>query len=96
MKKVFMEVGSIFLVFALLVCGPVGLIKATAASVANANGIATETIGNATARIDAVEMGGRTCYIYVPASERVGNMLGTTPLVVVFGDGKYTKVALLI
>jgi len=93
MKKVFLKVGSILLVFALLACGQVGFIKASAATVANA--IATETVGNATARVDAVEIGGRTCYIYVPASERVGNMIGLAPLIVVFGEGKYTEADVL-
>lgn len=95
MKNVFKKAGSILLAFMLLFCGQVGLVKASAASVSNGNEVAAETIGNPTARIDAVEMGGRTCYVYVPASERVGNMLFTAPLVVVFGDGKYTEADVL-
>ena len=88
MKRSFLKVGSILLAFALLVCGQAGLVKASAASV-------TGSVGNAAARVDAVELGGRTCYIYVPASDRVGNMLFPAPLVVVFGDGKYTQADVL-
>lgn len=46
--------------------------------------------GNGKARVDEVTVAGRTCYMYVPESARVGNFLCLTPIVTVFGDKAYT------
>ncbi len=51
---------------------------------------AAKMVGVAEERIDEVEIAGRTCYMYVPASNRVGNILALTPIVVVFGDEAFT------
>ena len=43
-------------------------------------------VGNSTERVDKVTVADRDCFVYVPASHRVGNFLGGTPLLVVFAD----------
>ena len=50
----------------------------------------SEMVGNDTARIDEITLADRTCYMYVPESNRVGNFLTLTPIVVVFGDEAFT------
>ena len=45
--------------------------------------------GNAVARVDEIEIEGRICYMYVPSSPRVGNLLQNTNVFFVFGDGAF-------
>lgn len=46
-------------------------------------------------RVDEVVVAGRTCYMYVPQSNRVGNFLTLTPMVMVFGDKPYDAKSVL-
>ena len=48
-----------------------------------------ETYGNAVERVDELELAGRTCYMYVPASDRVGRFLGFAAMLMVIY--KYAK-----
>ncbi|HPJ02453.1 MAG TPA: hypothetical protein PKU80_06410 [Candidatus Limiplasma sp.] len=49
-----------------------------------------DMVGNAVERIDELTLEGHTCYMYVPASNRVGTMLAFAPMMMVFGDEAYT------
>ena len=52
-------------------------------------------VGNAEERVDELELAGRTCYMYVPASNRVGNFLGFAPMFMVLGDEPFTADSVL-
>ena len=54
-----------------------------------------ETLGNAVERVDELELAGRTCYMYVPQSDRVGRFLGFAPMFMVLGDGPFTAESVL-
>ena len=54
-----------------------------------------EVKGNAVERVDELELAGRTCYMYVPASDRVGRFLGFAPMMMVLGDEPYTAESVL-
>lgn len=59
-------------------------------SVKSATQLAARMAGNTEERVDEVTVAGRTCYMYVPESTRIGNFLGLTPIVVVFGNEAFT------
>lgn len=52
---------------------------------------ASSSNGNAQERVDEVNVAGRTCYMYVPASENVGLYTCTSPIIMVFGNENYTE-----
>ena len=88
MKKISRTLVALLLAAAMLVPGYAGSLRAAAAG--GAVDPTAGMVGNDTARIDEITVAGRTCYMYVPESNRVGNFLALTPVVVVFGDGKFT------
>ena len=47
-------------------------------------------VGNPAERVDEITVAGRTCYMFVPQSERIGRFLALTPILVVYGDEAYT------
>ncbi len=56
---------------------------------------ASSSNGNAQERVDEVTVAGRTCYMYVPASENVGLYTCTSPIIMVFGNENYTEGSVL-
>ena len=88
MKKISRTLVALLLAAAMLVPGYAGSLRAAAAG--GAVDPTAGMVGNDTARVDEITVAGRTCYMYVPESNRVGNFLALTPVVVVFGDGKFT------
>ena len=73
-----------------LIC--TGLVLAMILGCAGVSGAeeAGKMVGNATERVDELQLAGRTCYMYVPASDRVGNFLGFAPMIMVLGNEAYT------
>ena len=61
----------------------------------NAEDLTAGMVGNAEERVDELELAGRTCYMYVPASNRVGNFLGFAPMFMVLGDEAFTAESVL-
>ena len=61
----------------------------------DAAALTKDMIGNAEERIDELELAGRTCYMYVPASNRVGNLIGFAPMFMVLGDEPFTPETVL-
>lgn len=88
MKKISRTLVALLLAAAMLVPGYAGSLRA--AAVGGAVDPTAGMVGNDQARLDEITVAGRTCYMYVPESDRVGNFLALTPVVVVFGDGKFT------
>ncbi len=54
-----------------------------------------DMVGNTVERVDEVTLEGHTCYMYVPASNRVGTLLAFAPMMMVFGDEAYTADSVL-
>ena len=54
-----------------------------------------DMVGTTAERVDELELAGRTCYMYVPASNRVGNFLGFAPMFMVLGDEPFTADSVL-
>ena len=87
MKKISRTIIALLLAVCMLVPGYASSLRASAkGSVDPTAGM----VGNDHARIDQITVAGRTCYMYVPDSNRVGNFLALTPVVVVFGDEAFT------
>lgn len=68
---------------------------ASASAHVDAAALTKDMVGNAEERVDELELAGRTCYMYVPASNRVGNFLGFAPMFMVLGDEPYTAETVL-
>lgn len=46
-------------------------------------------VGVSKERVDEITLAGRSCFMYVPESNRVGRFLALTPMIMVFGDEKF-------
>ena len=76
MKKISRTIIALLLAVCMLVPGYASSLRASAkGSVDPTAGM----VGNDHARIDQITVAGRTCYMYVPDSNRVGNFLALTP-----------------
>ncbi|NLL34275.1 MAG: hypothetical protein GX257_03065, partial [Clostridiales bacterium] len=66
--------------------GSISIVKEAKADTKVKDTVTAHIVGNSTERVDKVTVADRDCFVYVPASHRVGNFLGGTPLLVVFAD----------
>ncbi len=71
-----------------------GCMSAAGAEV-DAAALTKDMVGTTEERVDELELAGRTCFMYVPASNRIGNFLGYAPMFMVLGDEPYTAETVL-
>ena len=70
-------------------------VTASAATTFTAADLTAGMVRNDQERVDEITVAGRTCYMYVPESNRIGNFLGLTPMIMVLGDTSFTKESVL-
>ena len=78
-----------------LLCAGLALTMALGCACVSGAEEAAKPVGNPAERVDELELAGRTCYMYVPASERVGRFLGFAPMIMVLGNEAYTAESVL-
>lgn len=79
------------LMLALLVTGILAPMASAAELEPYGTDATTWMVGNEDERIDTVEVAGRDCFVFVPESPKVGNLLNLTPVVIVCGDEAWTE-----
>ena len=92
-KRTVKKLVAVLVSMALLLTCLVGTtaVTASAATTITAADLTASMVGNSQERVDEITVAGRTCYMYVPESNRVGNFLGLTPMIMVLGDTAFTK-----
>ena len=92
-KRTVRKLVAVLVSMALLLTCLVGTtaVTASAATTITAADLTASMVGNSQERVDEITVAGRTCYMYVPESNRVGNFLGLTPMIMVLGDTAFTK-----
>lgn len=90
MKRMFKSTLALLLAATMVVSGIALAPRASADGISNAKDLAAKMVGNTVERFDEITVADRTCFMFAPESGRVGNFLGLTPVIIVFGDEAFT------